>query len=43
VAVVNAQPTIAIGGDLSFPIEDNKSLTLGLGLSAGIYEVRGEA
>ncbi|KPM37506.1 hypothetical protein AK830_g9050 [Neonectria ditissima] len=43
VAVVNAQPSIAIGGDLSFPIEDNKSLILGLGLSAGLYEARGEA
>jgi hypothetical protein len=43
VVVDRGQPSIEIGGDLKFPIEDSKSLTLGLELSAGTYEASGAA
>jgi hypothetical protein len=43
VAITNSLPSIRIGGDLSFPIEDDKKLKLVLGLSAGVYEASGEA
>jgi len=43
VAVIDSQPSIEISGDLSFPIEDDQKLKLALGLSAGVYEARGEA
>lgn len=45
VDVSNVQPTIALRGELEFPIDEHveNNLRLGLGLTAGIYEARGEA
>ncbi|KAM7219209.1 hypothetical protein V8F06_005378 [Rhypophila decipiens] len=43
VQVIESLPSIKISGDLTFPVEDGKKLIMALGLSAGIYEAKGEA